>query len=65
MAEEHASPDEPVRHFTCALFELVYQLLAHLCAPEFVDQLIVINTFVRGCLNFGACDNVFIRILVG
>jgi hypothetical protein len=64
VAEEHASSDEPMRLLTSAFFELSDEFWRHLRAPKLINEFVVINTFVTRSLDFGACNNVFIFVLL-
>ena len=59
MAEEHASPDEPVWFLASDLLPLLDELRGHLGATELFYQLIVVNSLVAGSEDFGTGNDVF------
>ena len=51
MAEEDASADEPVGLPARALRDLRAHLLSHGEAPELLQQLVIVDALVAGCLD--------------
>jgi hypothetical protein len=59
VTEENASANEPVRLSASAFCYLCSHLFSHGEAAKLVEQLVIVNAFVTGSLNFESRNEIF------